>query len=99
MVFDRDPSRWWRQYVFGFDPARVAHDAPASGENSGASARSGSVVHAVLERYEYELGDIAELVESAIAEHDSDAPEASSGDGQAYRARIRELVERAVSHP
>ncbi len=98
-TFDRDPSHWWQQYVVGFNPSVGANPEYARREDSGSSARSGSVVHAVLERYNYELADIAELIESAIAEHDSETPDASAEDGQVYRARIRELVERAASNP
>lgn len=102
-VFRRDPSRWWQQYVFGFDPSAVA--APSStGANRAETGphggmRTGSVAHAVLERHNYELADIAELIEAAIAEHDGDAPDASTSDGAVYRTRIRELVERAANHP
>ncbi|MES2524188.1 MAG: UvrD-helicase domain-containing protein [Gemmatimonadota bacterium] len=101
MTFQRDPGRWWKHYAFGFDAGRTATTAgSARGTgDAGASARSGSVVHAILERYNYDLHDIEELIEGAIAEHDTDAPELSTSEGLSYRARIRELVDRAAAHP
>ncbi|HYW32921.1 MAG TPA: UvrD-helicase domain-containing protein, partial [Gemmatimonas sp.] len=90
MTFQRDPSRWWQQYVFGFDGVATSVNGGTTGSarptgDAGSSARTGSVVHAVLEQYNYELQDIEELIEAAIAEYDSDAPDVATTDGRSYR--------------
>ena len=95
MAFDHDPRRWWDQYVLRFD-------GTAEGSISSVGARAiatGVIVHEVLERFESDGVDLDELIEGAIANNDSDAPEADSVSGVAYRAHIRARVEAATSSP
>ena len=95
MAFGHDPQRWWDRYVLRFDGA-------ADGSISRAGARAiatGLIVHEVLERFEADDSEVAELIEGAIANNDGDAPEADSVPGIAYRAHIRARVEAATASP
>lgn len=95
MTFERDAKRWWELCVRGFDGA-----AGTSISRAGARAiATGLIVHEVLERFEVDGVDIAELIEGAIANRDPDAPEADAVSGIAYRAHIRERVEAATGSP
>jgi ATP-dependent exoDNAse (exonuclease V) beta subunit len=101
MSFDSDADAWWQQYVFAHPHALPAHVADdATGDASRRAwpdpMRLGTIVHAVLEQYNYELDDIDEVMERAIAAADDGGPETDTADGGAYRAQIRALVERAV---
>ncbi len=93
-----DPALWWRRYAFGFESDATASPSTDGASATGASSAAlGSVVHDVLERFNYDLGDITELIESAIERRDVDAPDSTSHAGHSYRRRIRELVEQAVN--
>lgn len=95
MAFDHDPQRWWDRYVLRFDGS-------ADGSISRAGARAiatGLIVHEVLERFEADDVDLAELIEGAIANNVSDAPEADSVSGIAYRNHIRSRVDAATASP
>ena len=93
MTFKHDAARWRARYVLGFEP----DGGYAARRGSGSTATLGTIVHDVLEHYNYELADIAELVEDAISRQDPDGPEASSDEGQRYRERIHTLVVNAAT--
>ncbi len=95
MTFASDDGMWWRRYVFGFEP----DGGYAQRRGAGSSAARGLVVHDVLERFNFELADIDELIESAIERHDPDAPLSSSASGRDYRRRIRAMVDSATANP
>jgi ATP-dependent helicase/nuclease subunit A len=92
MTFAHDSARWHDRYVRGFDPEK---GSPWR-SGSGSSATTGTIVHDVLERFNYEIADISELVESAIKRHNAEAPDANSVDGAVYRARIRTMLQMAL---
>ncbi|HEY5218391.1 MAG TPA: UvrD-helicase domain-containing protein, partial [Gemmatimonadaceae bacterium] len=93
MAFEHDRGRWWDQYVLKFDGAE-AGGLSRTGANAIAT---GLIVHEVLERFEAEGVDLAELIESAIATHDGDAPEPDDAAGIAYRAHIRARIDAATT--
>jgi ATP-dependent helicase/nuclease subunit A len=93
MTFASDAARWRTRYVRGFDPQG---DVPWR-SGSGSSTVTGTIVHEVLERFNFELADLSELLESAIERHDTDAPDARSEDGARYRARIAQMVHTALT--
>ncbi len=95
MTFASDDAIWWRRYVFGFEPDGTY----AQRRGAGSTSARGLVVHDVLERFNYELADIDELIESAIERHDPDAPAPFSAAGHGYRQRIRAMVESATANP
>ena len=95
MAFDHDPARWWDQYVLRFDGA-AAGGLSRAGANAIAT---GLIVHEVLERLEAEGVDLAQLIEDAIADHDSDAPEPDDPAGIAYRAYVRARIDAATASP
>ncbi len=95
MAFDHDSARWWKQYVLRFDGA-AAGGLSRTGANVIAT---GLIVHSVLERFEAEGVDIAELIEDAIATHDEDAPEVDDPAGIAYRAHVRARIDAATASP
>ncbi len=67
---------------------------------AGANAiATGLIVHEVLERLEAEGVDLAQLIEDAIADHDSDAPEPDDPAGIAYRAYVRARIDAATASP
>ena len=95
MAFDHGAEGWWNRYVLRFDGAG---DDGISRTGARAIA-TGLIVHEVLERFEADGVDFAELLEDAIASHDSDAPELDAPAGIAYRAYVRARIDAAVSSP
>ncbi len=95
MSFAHDAEGWWDRYVLKFDGA----DAGGLSRVGATAIATGLIVHEVLEQFEAEGVDVAELIEDAIANNDSDAPEADSTLGLAYRAYVRARIEAATTSP
>ncbi len=93
--FSESPDAWWRTYTLGFDPERIA-DASSARGTPGVGARQGSVVHDVLEHYNFELTDIDELIGNALVRHDAD--DNSGGLPEDFQARIRALIDAALQN-
>ena len=95
MTFAADPTLWYRRYAFNFEPDKRSE--VTSGASVGASSAAiGTVVHEVLERFNFEVADIDELITSALERHDPDTADAASSEGHNYRDSIRRLVQSAI---
>ncbi len=95
MTFAADPMLWYRRYSFNFEPDKRS-TAIGGASGSASSAAIGTVVHEVLERFNFEVADIDELITSALERHDPDAADTATSDGYSIRDRIRRLVESAI---
>jgi len=95
MTFAQNPSEWWNRSVRRFNGPGTESISALRGR----AIATGVIVHEVLERLGYDESDLSELIETAIANVDPDAPEAESRAGTAYRAAIRRRVEVAAESP
>ena len=95
MAFDHDERAWWRRYVVGFERDAIGSER----RDRGSAIEIGTIVHEVLDRYNFELNDIDELVSQVIENRSSESGTADEERGQSYRREVRALVERAVGSP
>jgi len=95
MAFDRDAGAWWRRYAFGFEPDAIG--LPRRDRDSAIVV--GTLVHAVLERYNFELEDIDELVASVVERHAAEDDAVDEDRARSYRREVHALVQQAVGSP
>lgn len=82
------------------DLKRKLRDAIGSERRDrGSAIEIGASVHQVLDRYNFELNDIDELVSQVIENRSSESGTADEERGQSYRREVRALVERAIGSP
>jgi CRISPR/Cas system-associated exonuclease Cas4 (RecB family) len=92
LAFGKCPRRHWFKYSLGLREPAVEADAPAWG---GPLAR-GSIIHELLE-LAAENADADSVLDVTIGRWDPDAPPRDSVQGAAYRAELREEVDRVLA--
>jgi len=92
---EQSAALWHRRYAANLEPGKRT-DLTARLSGGASPAAIGVVVYDVLEHFNFEVADIEELITSALARHNPDAPDATKDNGRSYRDRIRALVEAAV---
>jgi len=93
LTYARCATKHWFKYVAGLrEPA-----SDVAGASFIDAIARGTIVHDVLERLE-EDAELDALLEDAIARIDPEAPAPDGAPGQAYRAHLREEIERVANH-
>ncbi|MDZ7631553.1 MAG: ATP-dependent DNA helicase [Gemmatimonadaceae bacterium] len=93
MQFVREPTAWESRYVRSLDPEERRLARAAGTEDS---ARSGTIVHQVLERWNANDAELDQLIDAAITQHATVRDD--EGQRAALRRSVREIVRKVTSH-